>query len=275
MKLVMNLNHLLKLREIVMQSTQKQIFISNPIIPCKFAGSYLATSFSIRNRIDILFNHYIYMNKYLSNHKICFALCDEITIWREIKEQIEYSVVFVLTTETASFLEGELAIEFRMDNSTLFRIAFTVIPGHMVGLQTEQTIFIGGSMGALNTARQTRLAAKSNHEISPAAILILAIQALGKTFDISTITGVSSRCHCSERVNRNTAKYYSTYDLMWEANGGVQQGDFFTFSITPYTKSLELVPCHHRSRSRKKRHMKLDLYKTFCNKWQQIFNGIL
>ena len=271
-KLVINLYHVLRLRAIMLQGAQKQILIRNPIILYKFLGSYLATCFSTKNRLNILLNHYGYMDRYISDQNICLALCNKITLWHQIREQTEYAIV--LTAPAHASFEGELVLEYRMDNLMLFRITFTIMPGYMAGLLTEQTIFIGGSQGTANTSRQTRQAAKANNEISPAAMLILAVQALGKTLNITTITGVSTKFHCSDSVNMNPEGYYSTYDLMWEANGGKQHGYFFTFSNTPYEKSLELVPGNHRSRTRKKREFKLDLYAMFYAEWQQIFNKI-
>lgn len=258
-----------KLRETILNGYQKQLLVDNPVILYKFLGCYLATCFSTKDRLDILLNHYSYMNRFLMSEKLCAALPGKIILWHNTVENIGYSVA--LTVPDLTFFEGELVIEFIMDNQVLYRLSFAIVPGNLVGLSSVQTLLIGGSQGTANTAIQARQAAKANNEISPAATLIIALKALGKVMNISTITGVSSRCQCTDTININPSEHYSTYDSLWEASGGIMSGDFFTFPIKIYEKNIELVPRHHRTRTRKKRQQKQALFDNLHSNLQIIF----
>jgi len=153
----------------------------------------------------------------------------------------------------------------------IFKISFSIIPGNILGLQENHILFIGGSQGSANTSNQTRYAAKSNHEICPSAILILAIQALGRAFKTSTIVGVAAYYHCTKNFNSNFLTHYATYDLLWMANGADFNGKFYSFSSNLYEKDTDLIKRSHRSRTRRKRYYKSQIMNTMIYNISQSF----
>jgi len=235
-------------------SGSAEIIAHNQFIPYKWTSRYLALFFSTKERMIIIENHYKYINTHLTTE--CISLLrDGITLWSKVNSSD--TVTIVLTVPSSEFmLEGELALVYYFNSLSLFKIHFTIVQGKMFNLHTEQVIFIGGSQGRGGASSQMRYAAKTNSEIHPPTMLVIALQSIGVALKISTIVGISSHAQVSETVHTRYQSHLSTYDNLWEANGGEWRNHFYFLSSIPHVKPITLVTRCHRSRANKKRKIK-------------------
>ena len=272
-KFIANVTRFLRLRSTILQGSQWPLLQSNPLVGYKFLGPYIGTFLSTREKYEILHNHYDFMSSRFKDHRFCIALQEKIKLWHKSTGEDEYTIF--ASTSDVSFLEGELTIEFRSGNLGLFRITFTIAPGSMFSLDAEQTIFIGGSQGVSNTSCQMRQAARDNDEICPAAMLVIAVQAFAKILGIGIISGIRSNSQCSVLRHSYPQSRYSTYDALWEASGGQDHGPFFSFPAVPHEKEITRVSRCHRSRARRKRSLKLELFNELCSEWESVLSRFI
>ena len=113
---------------------------------------------------------------------------------------------------------------------------------------------VGGSQGFPGTPELIRQASKTNGEISPAAMLVLGLQALAKRLGADAILGITADEQTSLRANPEHAK--SRYDALWEMSGGQRQGWFYRLPAGVAWNDNSHLSNAHRARARRKRELK-------------------
>ena len=127
----------------------------------------------------------------------------------------------------------------------------------LLDLEPEPVLFIGGFQGRGGCTERIRRTAKLNGEISPASMLLLALQSLGAALDINAIAGVSATQQACIDHDANIDQYLSVYDGYWASAGGtIINGRYFTLAVTPHDKPILEIPKYNRTRTKKKRRLK-------------------
>src|SRR5205085_12227254 len=109
----------------------------------------------------------------------------EIVLWSHRVEPDTFTIGLCLPANHS--LEGDLSLVFSVNGIRLHKLSFTCIPGKEVGLNAETALLVGGSQGFPGTTELIRRASKTIGEISPAAMLILALQALARRLGAAPI----------------------------------------------------------------------------------------
>ncbi|HEU5194356.1 MAG TPA: DUF535 family protein, partial [Methylomirabilota bacterium] len=104
------------------------------------------------------------------------------------------------------------------------------------------------------TSNLIREASKAIGEISPAAMLVLAVQALAKRLGAAAIVAASADEQTSLRAHPEQAK--SRYDALWEMSGGERHGSFYRLPDGVLWKDTSHLSNGHRPRARRKRELK-------------------
>jgi uncharacterized protein VirK/YbjX len=225
---------------------------TEPVLLFKYLGHYLANSFDTAARLRIMSHHYETLAaRFPDLGRVGFP-GNGMLLWSHHAELDVFTIR--LCTPAGSYLEGDVSLVFSVNGNPLHKLSFTCIPGEEAGLDAETALLIGGSQGFPRTAALIRQASKTIGEICPAAMLVLAVQALAKRLGAEAILGVSAEEQASLRDHPQKAK--SRYDVLWEMIGGERQGSFYRLPDGVAWKDMSHLSNGHRPRARRKRELK-------------------
>lgn len=240
------------------------------LIVSRFLGGYLARGFSIGQRLKIITNHFTFINSHIADTTLRSSVDKEMAIWSKRDTYGTFSIVVKHTfSDFYLMMEGDLVLEFRANGRNIFQIVFTIVPGNMLGLADKHVIIIGGSQGRAG-AREIRHASKSNCEICPLAMLVVALKSIGRALTISTIAAVTSANQVNKNVISAPQKHLSTYDFFWESMGGVRHGEFYFYSTELVEHDIRAFPPNRRRRTLLKRNAKKRIMDEIQDKCRSV-----
>jgi uncharacterized protein VirK/YbjX len=227
---------------------------SQPKLVFKYLGWYLAKSFGTASRLRIMSHHYRTLAARLPDlGKLGFPR-NEIVLWSDRVELDTFTIG--LCIPASHYLEGDLSLVFSINAVPLHKLSFTCIPGKEAGLEVGTALLVGGSQGFPGTSALIRRASKTIGEICPAAMLILALQALAKRLGADAILGITA----DEQTSlQNPEQAKSRYDSFWEMSGGERQGWFYRLPSGVAWKDTSHLSNGHRARARRKRELKVRI----------------
>lgn len=225
-----------------------------PVLLFKYLGDYLANSFNTATRLRMMLHHYRTLAARLPELRELRFPDHQLVLWSHDVETDHLSILLCMPANHSYHLEGDLCLEFTVNGVCLHRLSFTCIPGEEAGLERGTALLVGGSQGVRGTASLIRRASKTIGEISPATMLVLAVQALATRLDAHTILGVTAAEQIALRANPEQAK--SMYDAFWEMIGGERHGRFYRLPTSVVRKDLSHLSNPHRARARRKRELK-------------------
>jgi uncharacterized protein len=223
-----------------------------PVVVFKYLGQYLASSFDTAARLRIMSHHYETLAARIPDlRKLAFPR-NAIVLWTHCVELDTFTIGLCMAAN--QYLEGDLSLVFSINGVRLHTVSFTCTPGKEVGLGAGTVLIIGGSQGFSGTSALIRHASRSIGEICPAAMLVLAVQALAERLGADAILGVAAAEQTSLRENPEQAK--PRYDALWEMSGGQYQGRFYRLPMGVAWKDSSHLSNGHRPRARRKRELK-------------------
>jgi uncharacterized protein VirK/YbjX len=217
----------------------------------RFKSSYLSHSFSRRDRLRSMINHYRFIDNNFNFYSTINIMNNEYVLWEKIKDVNRYSISFTYDTH---YWEGDLSLIFKQNDVLLYTLAFAVIPGRVVDMRTNNVLFIsrlqgGGNLrGRGNYYELIRSSIKAFSGIRPTTVLLAAARAISTALGITCIAGVRTKyqlgfgskwLHCGEMFN---------YDQFWAESGGqiFNSEQVFILPINPHH-----APLRSRNRARK------------------------
>ena len=225
-----------------------------PALVFKYVGQYLGKSFDTAARLRIMSHHYRTLADRLPDLcKLGFPR-NEIVVWSHRVELDTFTIG--LCMPATQYLEGDLSLVFSVNGVRLHKLSFTCIPGKEAGLEAGTALLVGGSQGFPGTSALIRQASKAIGEISPAAMLILGLQALAEHLGADVILGVTADEQTSNTLPANPEHAISRYDSLWEMSGGERHGRFYRLPGRVAWKDSSHLSNGHRSRARRKRELK-------------------
>jgi uncharacterized protein VirK/YbjX len=222
------------------------------ITPLKYVGDHLALSLTPSERRQALAAHYAALPRLL---KPCCAaeLTQGVQVWRKTVGEDLPDLTIALEQSRLAPMEGELQLRFSF-RSDLCALTFLIAPGSLFGSAAKKVLFIGGIQGRMGARAEVREASRLNDEISPAAMLILTVQAIAEKFGVGEIVGVGEEEHISLSYVRTRIAF--DYQRFWLKAGGVRIGRHYRLPLHSTPKPLSSVPLSHRSRARRRREAK-------------------
>ncbi len=233
----------------------------DPFFERKFVTPYLALSLTARERLSIQTHLFEMLDQRFPDGDFVERLKEGVVLWRTPTEAGEQTVTLRLPFRT--MLEGDLLLEHAVDGTTLYRFSFAFVPAGIVG--AREGVVIGGSQGIHGTGLLGRTAAKTNGEISPAAMLMIALRAICQALDIEDIHGV--RADNQPVVYASADHHLGAYDNLWAQHGGASHNGFYVMDAA-LSDTLQAVDSGHKSRTRRKRRLKqaylAEIYANFA-----------
>ncbi len=218
----------------------------------KYLGDYLALPMKVGNRRRALISHYEAIDRSgLAASKA--ALQAGILLWQGEATDGQPRLRIYLEPARLAPMEGELQLRFAF-RSDLFFLTFILGSGEPFDVNAASILYIGGAQGGYRCRAETREAAKLNGEISPAAMLMIAVQALVRAMRVEGLIAVNANHQIARSYAHEQIKL--DYHRFWTEAGGTRDNRYYYLPRDTVPKSLGEVSQSHRSRTRRKREAK-------------------
>lgn len=246
----------IKYRRKLSASIYGQIIPKNhPFFNRKFAAPYLANFLTANDRLHIQASLCDYLDTDFGPDTLVRQLKEGIELWRATSDVGTQSLILRLPVRT--MLEGDLTLEYVFNGERLHLMSFAIVPGAILGLKEEWTVFIGGSQGAPHAATAMSQAARLNGEINAANMTLIGLRALCQSLDIASICGVTAD---SQPVVAGKAEpRLNAYDLLWQSQHGQLHGGFYLMPACLTYRDEDETGAANRARARRKRRLRMAL----------------
>jgi uncharacterized protein VirK/YbjX len=232
------------------------VAFGNVFLTYKYLGDYLAKSFSSEWRRIVILSHYRFIDAVISKPNIAIINNVGLSIWQRSIDNAFADIRLTIAKDAP--MEGEWQLQYFFNNEMVYNLTFVFGPLPSLGGDGEVACLIGGLQGGYDCRTAIRAAAKANHEIAPAAMLLIACKAISAALGVNAVLGVSSR----EQVVRfrGAGHTKADYDALWALEGkSPQVNGFHVLSPEGAERPLSSVPTSHRRRTRLKRKLKQEL----------------
>jgi len=216
----------------------------HPSLIYKYFGMYIAKSFTITDRREILTAHYLYMDNILKDTFYDQLWKAKPVLWQKMidKELFTISLRFAHNDD----YQGDLSLIFEKDLVTLYELSFTLVPGRLIGIAAARVLLVARVQGRSNQFEAIRRATKMCHDIAPPYLLMAAAQAIAGALDIGHIAGVSNK----EQLTIGMVEPFN-YDAFWEKFLAIKTClNFYVIPMPFCGKPIEQISAGHRRRTR-------------------------
>jgi uncharacterized protein VirK/YbjX len=243
------------LRLIATVPPYSELLQSNPRFAFKFlTDDYLARGFSIPESAACFLHHYRRLRQILPNSLLHDILGEEVTILQF--SECDDRIALTLGLSRPYDHEGELTLRLRVDGEIVFVLAFTLVPGRVVGSELAEAFLITRLQGIRGCYSKIARATRAMREVAPGRLLLHALQGVAEAFGIGAIAAVCGDRQTSYKEDC-ALEFREAYDNTFTDLGLTRNGGGFFFSTVPIPqKPLASVKRSHRARTAKKRAFK-------------------
>lgn len=235
----------------------------HPHLPFKYLSRlYLAHGLTTSVRAAVLAHHYRFLHAALDQGTIHAVLAGGTRLWEEELAGSHFRIVLGYAAYAKN--EGELTLFFQVGDDTIYHLAFSVVPGRLLGLPSPHALLVTRFQGLLGGFEKIRLATKAMHEVTPQWALFSALQGVARAWGVADLTGIRA---CRQVCNRSDdpAAFAAAYDRFWETLGASRiAADYFHVPADLPEKPIEAVRQKHRSRTLLKRGFKVGIAASVC-----------
>ena len=178
----------------------------------KYFGSYLAKSFPKSTCREIIKFHHQYLLKQVTPSFFAEIAERNVLLWREIIGDNGYSIYLSSNLEWPT--EGDLKLTLSQNNTPIYELCFTKVPGRLIDFSAEQVLLIANVQGALGKLEQIRQAMKACNHVAPPFVLMAAAELIAGVLSIDVIGGVSNGEHLA-RTEKGPPEFFFDYDSFW------------------------------------------------------------
>lgn len=239
-----------------------------PHIGNKYLVSYLASRFGKVERRRILLHHYDFAERHLIGSLYDVLFQSSPVLWRD-GDSLSSSTISLAVSDHHQ--EGDLSLLFKFGGELIFVVSFSVVEGPLVGSGDQAVLLVGRVQGAPNKLSEIRASTKACRDISPAHLLIAALQAVADSLRIATIAGVSNSQQLVKGSSARAAFHFN-YDDFWESLLAAPTPlGFYVMPVPLLQKPLAAIAITHRRRTRRKREYKEMLTETVKTNFVSTF----
>ncbi|AMR28780.1 hypothetical protein A0257_17885 [Hymenobacter psoromatis] len=229
----------------------EQLLERQPRFTHKYLSRYTAASFSRRERLAAILNHYDFLMATVGTDFFGLVASKPI-LWQEQRGADTFTIV--LSYPALVGFEGELSLSLRVNEVYTQVVSFVIVPGQLVGAGGGQALLFSQVQGT-HLPILYKHATKTLLDITPAALLVHAAYGLAAALGVQYAVGVST----AEQLSQGAGNCFD-YDAFWAQLGGERMANqLFLLSIPPPEKPLGSLKPNHRARTLRKRQYKLAL----------------
>jgi uncharacterized protein VirK/YbjX len=231
------------------------ILAGNPRFAFKYlAPNYLARSFSLIERAACFLHHHQRLHAAFPDRLLLRLLVDDLTV-HELGDETT-RIRLTLSLSRLCDKEGELSLNLEVDGTTIYVLAFSLIPGWVVKSTASEVVLLSRIQGTPGCYPQIKHASALLQRISLNVLLFSALQGVASAFAIDEVAAVSgeNQSSYSEEFEKNFTRSYD--DFYSEIGMTRSPSGFFVSRIPIEEKSLELVSRNHKQRTKAQREIK-------------------
>jgi uncharacterized protein VirK/YbjX len=247
---------------------QTRILIRHhPQLLYRYVSENLARSFPKRWRREILIHHYGFLMERLPEDFFQVLLTGGRELWRGSGEHDEFSIRLSFTGSL--HFDGDLLLSFARGDDSLYQLAFTIVPGWMLGSGLDNALLISRIQGARGKFEAIRHATKACKEVSLPHQLVASAQGIAEALGISMIAGL--RIEEFPQGAEASTNIQFDYDAFWGTFVSESQRGFYLISVPPVEKSSSQVNATHRRRAALKRKFRTAIRETARQRFRDEF----
>jgi uncharacterized protein VirK/YbjX len=213
---------------------------------------YLISGISVAERAACFLHHYNRLHAAIPNRLLRRILLNDFTLYEITRDGYRFAITMGLSRPSHN--EGEMSLQLLVNGEFVFLLSFTIVPGWVVNSNARETLLISRLQGARGRFGLISLATKTLHDVSPAHLLLAALQGIGKWFGIGEFACVSSTRHRHSVEDKYNSVLESAYDSFLAGLGLSRTPAGFFVSPIPMTeKPLSLIKKGHKIRTKEKR----------------------
>jgi uncharacterized protein VirK/YbjX len=245
-----------KLKRLLNQPSLRALLAENPEVVYRPYLRYLATSFTKTDRRAALYHHYANLASSVSTTFFAELLHDRPLLWQMRVGSDLFDIRISFTYKLHH--EGDLQLIFLRNSVPLYYLAFTITPGWLVGCAADDVMLIARLQGIAGDFAAIRGATKTCMDVSPPALLMAALQGIGKALNIGMIAGVTNKEQLTAHMDADRRMYFD-YDAFWSTYVGNAAEKFYMIRVPIPEKPLAQISTMHRRRTRLKRQFKREV----------------
>jgi len=218
---------------------------------------YLVRDFSVPKRAACFLHHYRRLRAVLPDHLLRRTLQGDVNLHETERGGDRFG--FSMGLSRVWDKEGELSLNLLLNDVIFFLLAFTIVPGWVVGSEADEGVLITRVQGLKGCQPQIKLAQDAFAYASPRALLLAALQGIAEAFGIAEIAGVSATnqsSYCEESavsLGRNYDSFFAEAGMAKSAAG------FYSTPVPIEGKPLGLIKRGNKPKVKLQRALKQQI----------------
>ena len=175
----------------------------------------------------------------------------------------EGTVRVILLPSRALGREGELELHLQLNDISVMRTAFSVLPSEMMGVAGDGFVMVIGNMQGLRSVNQEiKVVTQKMERTRPQNILMTALQGLASGWNLLGMMGVSDAAHVYSGYRSLSQRVGQSYDSLWAELGATGQTSqtHWRLPIEWVARSEQDVPSNKRSQLRRKNEIRQKIF---------------
>ncbi len=262
-QIILNFSAQKKLISLIAESEFRKLLSVQPNFPFKYLKeSYLSSGLSRERRAEALICNYHILRSKFDSESLRQILFEELVLLRrEILPGEIGSVVLCLSNPC--YLEGELSLVFKIGQTEIYVLSFTIVPGGLVQIPDEPVILISRMQGS-SPIDDLRRATKALNGVSPVLMLWSVLEGFAKALDINHFAGVPAQYQTSFTADKG-ANFLRLYDEFYAARGLKRTTEHFFYAPLPLAhKPMDAIRPDARRRARIRRELRQEFADSAC-----------
>jgi uncharacterized protein VirK/YbjX len=241
----------------------RPILVTFPRVVYRYTLPYLSSVFARRTRAQIFLQHYGFLNSRLKPEFFQQVLDDTLVMWSATLDGHDFALTMAGPCPDR---EGELTLRFKMDGTTVYRLAFSVLnaalvgrPGDEVPVAPGKLLYVGQVQGCKVGFDLIRTATKTCLDVAPPDLLMAALFGVAEAWHITTIAGVAyEHCLTLDKLKKLEARF--DISSFWEKYRAARNPQGHHVLNLPFVdKPISEVKANHRGRTLAKRGFKAQV----------------
>ena len=245
------------------------IVACEPALPLRPLRSYLRRGLTSARRAQAVEAHFSWLSAHFSRPLINRLYTGE-SLALLAGEPLIAGLAVTLARAAHLGREGELALHLEWQGTRVMSMAFSVIEARLVvaratradvgdRLATPRAVIgaIQGASGAQDALRELSSAAQ---RVRPAALLVLAVQALSEAWGLAAPLAVASRSHVYAGYASRARRIRLDYDSHWrDAGGEPLDRHYWTLPAQPVLRPDSEVESRRRAQHRRRNELRVGV----------------
>lgn len=169
--------------------------------------------------------------------------------------------------------EGELELHLQLNDTSVMRAAFSILPSAMVGVQgTGSVLVIGNMQGLRDVNQEIKTVTQKMERTRPHNIVMTALQGLVQGWMLTRLVGVANDKHVYASYRSLSKRVGQSYDTLWQELGAQTRtrGAHWNLPSVWEPKSEHDVPSNKRSQLRRKNEIRQKIFDQVAAQAQQL-----